>query len=245
MSQASASTVLNPVPRHVAIIMDGNGRWASARFLPRIAGHKRGINSVRTSVEYALEHNIDYLTLFAFSSENWRRPPAEVSYLLSLFENVLEQEIAEICQQHVRLNVIGDIARLSPSLQKAIARSVEKTASHDKLVLTIAVNYGGHWDITQAVSRLMAAGKKPEEVTGDLIRSYLSLGSIPDPDLFIRTGGEQRISNFLLWNLAYTELYFTDTLWPDFTKKAFAKAIDFYLHRERRFGQTSEQVSPS
>ena len=236
----------NPMPQHVAIIMDGNGRWASSRFLPRIAGHKRGLDAVRKAVTYATKHEIPYLTIFAFSSENWRRPPSEVSFLMSLFERALANELARLSAENIRLNIIGDISRFSEKLQAAITSAIEKTANNERLVLTIAVNYGGRWDITQAISRLLADKSiDSSNLTEESIRPYLSLGHLPDPDLFIRTGGERRISNFMLWHLAYTELYFTDILWPDFTESYFDEAIDFYRHRERRFGQTSEQVSSS
>ena len=244
-STQTLDTVLNPMPNHVAIIMDGNGRWASKRFLPRIAGHQKGLSAVRLAVEYALQNQIGYLTLFAFSSENWRRPASEVNALLNLFETVLTQEINEICKQNVKLNIIGDISRFPANLQEAICNAVSKTALHDRLTLNVAVNYGGRWDIAQAISRLLSDPVSVNDITEDKLRPFLSLGDMPDPDLFIRTGGEQRISNFLLWHLAYTELYFTDVLWPDFSKEAFDDAITFYRTRERRFGQTSEQVQPT
>jgi undecaprenyl diphosphate synthase len=247
MNQRSAESeaALNPMPRHVAIIMDGNGRWASKRHLPRVAGHQKGISAVRLAVEYALENQIAYLTLFAFSSENWQRPISEVNALINLFETVLTQELSEICKQHVKLNIIGDISRFPDNLQQAILDAMTKTADHNLLTLNVAVNYGGRWDIVQAISRLIEDRVLATDITEETFRSYLSLGDVPDPDLFIRTGGEKRISNFLLWHLAYTELYFTDILWPDFSKDAFQDAVIFYRQRERRFGKISNQVPPS
>jgi len=231
------------VPNHVAIIMDGNGRWAKKHFLPRIAGHRQGVEVVRNSVIYCLQHNIAYLTLFAFSSENWRRPADEVSLLMHLFVLALQQEVEKLHHNGVRLKVIGDTARFSTELQSLISNSEQKTASNNKLILTIAANYGGRWDILRAVNRM--AKECPEKSgiwTEDDIFPYLSMNYAPEPDLFIRTGGEERISNFLLWQLAYTEFYFTETLWPEFDSAAFDKAITSYQQRERRYGRTSDQL---
>jgi len=227
------------VPRHVAIIMDGNGRWATQRFLPRVAGHKRGRHAVRKAIAYALAHQIGYLTLFAFSSENWKRPVEEVSYLMRLFEAALTEEIAELSQHHVRLKVIGDISRFSDTLQRLIKQAEEKTAAETKLVLTIAANYGGRWDIVQAMQRALLDGISPSALNETTAGHYFSLHDSPAPDLLIRTGGEYRLSNFLLWDLAYTELYFTDTLWPDFDDSTFEQAISFYRQRDRRFGRVT------
>ncbi|NDU85338.1 MAG: di-trans,poly-cis-decaprenylcistransferase [Ferrovum sp.] len=233
------------VPRHIAIIMDGNGRWAKKRFLPRVAGHRKGSEAVRGLVEAAIQRNVSYLTLFAFSSENWRRPEDEVSLLMQLFMHMLEKEVTHLHDAQVRLCVIGDRAPLGERLQNLIQRAEALTQGNSRLTLTLAVNYGGRWDILQAMNRWMEQqpeGAYPPIREQDL-RAYLSLGTIPEPDLFIRTGGEQRISNFLLWQLAYTELYFTQTLWPDFDQRALDEAIAFYQTRERRFGRTSEQCS--
>ncbi|HEY6897225.1 MAG TPA: polyprenyl diphosphate synthase [Rhodocyclaceae bacterium] len=231
------------VPRHVAIIMDGNGRWAKKRFLPRVAGHKRGVETVRSMVKACIERGIEYLTLFAFSSENWRRPKDEVSFLMGLFISALEAEIGKLHDNGVRLRVVGDLAAFEPRLVELIRRGEATTAENTRLTLTIAANYGGRWDILQAVNRLSAeqpqkAGNYGED---DLV-PYLAMAYAPEPDLFIRTGGEQRISNFLLWQLAYTEFFFTDQLWPDFDAAAFDTAIASYRARERRFGRTSEQL---
>ena len=231
------------VPRHVAVIMDGNGRWAKKRFLPRVAGHVKGVELLREMVRACLERGVQYLTLFAFSSENWRRPQDEVTLLMQLFVKALEQEVEKLDRNGVRLRVIGDLAPFEPRLRELISQAEEKTAGNTRLDLTIAANYGGRWDITQAVNQMLAA--QPEKRAGwnegDL-EPHLSMSFAPEPDLFIRTGGEERISNFLLWQLAYTELYFTPTLWPDFDTTEFDKAIVSYQKRERRFGRTSEQL---
>ncbi len=234
---------VSAVPRHVAIIMDGNGRWARKRLMPRVAGHSRGLDSVRAVVRACMERGIEYLTLFAFSSENWRRPADEVSFLMQLFMKSLRKEVARLDENGIRLRVVGDLARFDPELVRAIRESEEKTAKNERLHLSIAANYGGRWDIANAVAALMRA--HPERCDGfseDEIASALSMNFAPEPDLFIRTGGEKRISNFLLWQLAYTELYFTDTLWPDFGADALDQAIASYGGRERRFGRTSEQL---
>lgn len=232
------------MPSHVAVIMDGNGRWAKKRFLPRVAGHVKGVELVREMVRACLERGIQYLTLFAFSSENWRRPQEEVSLLMQLFVKALEQEVEKLDRNGVRLRVVGDLARFEPRLQALIREAEATTQNNTRLDLTIAANYGGRWDIMQAMNRLLADRAPGKNVIeeGDL-DPYLSMNYAPEPDLFIRTGGEQRISNFLLWQLAYTELYFTDTLWPDFDTAEFDKAIASYQQRERRFGRTSEQVT--
>jgi len=224
------------VPRHVAIIMDGNGRWARQRLLPRVAGHRRGVEAVRAAVRASIKRGVEYLTLFAFSSENWRRPADEVSILMDLFLRALEQEVAKLHENGIRFKAVGDLARFPGEAL---------TARNTKLTLTVAANYGGRQDIAQAAQRYFA--EHPERVDGaplppHAFDPYLAMSYAPEPDLFIRTGGEQRISNFLLWQLAYTELYFTDLLWPDFDAAAFDAAIASYRSRERRFGRTSEQV---
>ncbi|MEK6593048.1 MAG: polyprenyl diphosphate synthase [Pseudomonadota bacterium] len=236
--------VTGQVPRHVAVIMDGNGRWAKQRFLPRIAGHKRGAEAVRNIVRACGERGVEYLTLFAFSSENWRRPADEVSFLMQLFVIALQQEVSKLHENGVRFKVIGDLSRFESELVRLIHDAEHLTRDNRRLTLTVAANYGGRWDILQAANRMLR--EKPELAAGfsetDLM-PYLSLNYAPEPDLFIRTGGEQRISNFVLWQLAYTELYFTDLLWPDFDTSALDRAIASYQQRERRFGRTSEQLA--
>jgi len=230
------------VPRHVAIIMDGNGRWAQRRRLPRIAGHRRGAEAVRATVRACADRGISYLTLFAFSSENWRRPAEEVALLLKLFKSALQNEVDKLHANGVRLKVVGDTSRFDPKLRKLIERGEELTAGNRELTLTVAANYGGRWDILQAMSQLLQKNPGVETVDEAAISPYLAMSYAPEPDLFIRTGGEQRISNFLLWQLAYTELYFTESLWPDFDAAALDLAITSYRSRERRFGRTSEQL---
>ena len=234
------------MPQHVAVIMDGNGRWAKKRFLPRVAGHVKGVGLVRGMVRACLERGVHYLTLFAFSSENWRRPQEEVSLLMQLFVKALEQEVEKLDRNGVRLRIIGDLSRFEPHLQELIRKGEEKTAGNTKLDLTIAANYGGRWDIMQAMNRMLAAFPDRREGWQEAdLEPYLSMSFAPEPDLFIRTGGEERISNFLLWQLAYTELYFTPTLWPEFDTVEFDKAIASFQKRERRFGRTSEQLVDS
>lgn len=234
------------VPQHVAVIMDGNGRWAKKRFLPRVAGHVKGVELVREMVRSCLERGIRYLTLFAFSSENWRRPQDEVTLLMQLFVKALEQEVEKLDRNGVRLRVVGDLSRFEPRLQALIREAEARTAGNSALELSIAANYGGRWDIMQAVNRLAASA--PEKLgawTEADLEPHLAMHFAPEPDLFIRTGGEERISNFLLWQLAYTEFFFTPTLWPDFNAAEFDKAIASYQQRERRFGRTSEQLTES
>lgn len=234
------------LPRHIAIIMDGNGRWAKKRFLPRTAGHRAGVTAVRKVVEHCAKKGVEALTLFAFSSENWRRPPQEVSVLMGLFLATLERETDKLHENNVRLRVIGQRAAFAQDLQGRIAAAEELTRENTGLNLVIAANYGGRWDILQAAQRLaeeVAAGTlSPRDITSELLEARLSLTDLPEPDLFIRTGGEQRISNFLLWQLAYTELYFTPTLWPDFDENSLEQALAAYASRQRRFGYTSEQL---
>ena len=234
------------VPRHLAIIMDGNGRWAKRRFLPRVAGHRKGVETVRAVIRAAMERGIEYLTLFAFSSENWRRPAEEVSVLMELFLRALEQEVAKLHQNGIRFRVVGDLARFDAAIREGIAAGEALTAGNARLTLTIAANYGGRWDVAQAARRYFAAHREALAPDAPLdpegLAPYLAMAYAPEPDLFIRTGGEQRISNFLLWQLAYTELYFTELLWPDFDATALDAAIASYRARERRFGRTSEQL---
>lgn len=234
---------VSAAPTHIAVIMDGNGRWARKRFLPRIAGHKRGVETVRELVRQCVKLDVKYLTLFAFSSENWRRPAEEVSFLMGLFVEALDREVIKLHQNNIRFMLIGDRTHFDPKLVRQIEASEALTANNTGLVLTIAANYGGRWDILQAMNKMQNA--KPQlagQYKEEDFQPYLSMNYAPEPDLFIRTGGEMRISNFLLWQLAYTELYFTETLWPDFDEEAFNLAIDSYRKRERRFGRTSEQL---
>ncbi|BBJ22744.1 polyprenyl diphosphate synthase [Candidatus Nitrotoga sp. AM1P] len=235
--------VIPQVPRHIAIIMDGNGRWAKQRYLPRIAGHQRGVETVREIVKACRELGVEYLTLFAFSSENWRRPADEVTFLMQLFLKMLEREVFKLHENNIRLKIIGDRSRFDAKLNQCILDAEQLTTGNASLTLTVAADYGGRWDIMQATQKMLQA--RPDLVGGfneEDLEAYLSMHYAPKPDLFIRTGGEQRISNFLLWQLAYTELYFTDTLWPAFDGEALKLAIQSYYARERRFGRTSEQV---
>ena len=223
--------------------MDGNGRWATRRYLPRVAGHKRGVEAVREAVRACAERGVDYLTLFAFSSENWRRPEEEVSVLMQLFVMVLEQEVAKMHANGIRLRIVGDLSRFDAKLVTLIQKAEAKTARNTRLTLTICANYGGRWDVLQATHALLEA--RPELATSFTeaeLSPYLSMAYAPEPDLFIRTGGEQRISNFLLWQLAYTEMYFTPALWPDFDRTQFEQALDSYVGRQRRFGLTGDQI---
>jgi undecaprenyl diphosphate synthase len=245
MSQPSSTQHIpdtSPVPAHVAIIMDGNGRWATSRYLPRVAGHAKGLDAVRRTVRACAERGITYLTLFAFSSENWRRPPDEVAVLMRLFSNALDREVAKMHDNGIRVKIVGDLQRFDARLRDQIRDAEEKTAANRKLTLTICANYGGRWDLLQAMNRMLAERPGLQSYTESDLSPYLSMAHAPEPDLFIRTGGEQRISNFLLWQLAYTELYFTDVFWPDFNAAALDEAIVSYQRRERRFGRTSAQL---
>ena len=242
----SSTTSVPPVgevPTHVAIIMDGNGRWAKKRFLPRVAGHRKGLEAVRTVIKACVGQNIPFLTVFAFSSENWRRPKEEISFLMDLFVSALQQEVAQLHENRIRLRVVGDLTAFEPRLVALIREAEALTAENSRLTLTIAANYGGRWDILQAVNRMLKTDPgKPGTYGEQDLAPHLSMSYAPEPDLFIRTGGEQRISNFLLWQLAYTEFHFTDVLWPDFGADELGRAIDSYRRRERRFGRTSEQL---
>ncbi|QWE09965.1 polyprenyl diphosphate synthase [Polynucleobacter sp. es-EL-1] len=249
MTQHASSTLVVPevraIPRHVAIIMDGNGRWASKRFMPRVAGHSEGLTAVRKIVQECRRLGVEYLTVFAFSSENWRRPPEEVGFLMKLFLKSLKSEVSRLAENDIALRLIGDLSRFDTAIQEMVEFSEEKTAGCKGLTFTIAANYGGRWDILQAMRQCLASnpGLKPEQVCEELLQPHLSMAYAPEPDLFIRTGGEQRVSNFLLWQLAYTELYFTDVLWPDFDEAELHKAFDWFSQRERRFGRTSAQLA--
>ena len=233
-------------PRHVAIVMDGNGRWAEARRRPRTFGHRAGAKAVRTTVEVCLREGIEALTLFAFSSENWRRPAEEVGALMKLFLNALDREVEELAGYGVRLRFIGERSAFAPELVERMAKAEARTAANDRLAMNVAVNYGGRWDMAhaaQALARKVARGEmSADAIDVDAIAREMSLADQPEPDLFIRTGGDHRISNFLLWQLAYAELYFTDILWPDFDAPAMRAVILDFAGRERRFGMTGQQV---
>jgi len=246
-SSTQAVPATSGAPRHVAIIMDGNGRWATRRMLPRTMGHSKGVQNVRDVARACVQHGIEYLTLFAFSSENWRRPADEVSLLMSLFVKALEREVSTLDKQGVRLHVVGDLTPFEPRLQSLIRQAEARTAHNDRLHMTVAANYGGRWDVLQAMQSMLKAQPElaadPDRIDESALTPHLSMAWAPEPDLFIRTGGEQRVSNFLIWQLAYTELYFTDRFWPDFGEPELHEAIRWYSGRERRFGRTSEQLS--
>ena len=245
MTEFTSSTQAVPeagsVPRHVAIIMDGNGRWAKKRFLPRVAGHRKGVEAVREVVKNCIERGVEYLTLFAFSSENWRRPQEEVTVLMQLFLRALEQEVGKLHNNDIRFKVVGDLSPFDPRIVELIRQGEALTRNNKRLTLTVAANYGGRWDILQAAERCRIEDPLAP-ITEERLSRLLSMDYAPEPDLFIRTGGEQRVSNFLLWQLAYTELFFTEALWPDFDTAAFDAALASYRQRERRFGRTSEQL---
>lgn len=234
------------VPTHIAIVMDGNGRWAKSRLLPRTYGHKKGVDSVRRTIKACDKIGVKYLTLFAFSSENWKRPQEEVNALMSLFMTALESEAKSLAKNGIRLSFIGDIAAFPEKLQAKISQVEELTAGGTNLSMQIAANYGGRWDIVnacrQVVENIDAGNLTADEISEETLSSLISTNDIPDPDLFIRTGGEKRISNFLLWQLAYAELYFTDTLWPDFDAEQLNIAVEAYSTRQRRFGKTGDQI---
>lgn len=243
----TAETEQQNLPKHVAIIMDGNGRWAESKGKHRVFGHKHGVKSLRKAIAFATERKIEALTLYAFSSENWKRPQKEVSMLMELFFSVLGSEVKRLNQHNIKLKIIGDVSGFSERLQKKVAEAEKKTENNSGLVLNVAANYGGRWDITQATKQLARQVEKGElsvdDITEERLNSAVNLHQLPAVDLMIRTGGDHRISNFLLWQLAYAELYFTDVLWPDFDADAFQDAINVFAGKERRFGQTSEQVT--
>ncbi len=249
MSTSDSTLTSASLPRHVAIIMDGNNRWAKQRHLPGLAGHKAGVNSVRQTIEACVEMGIEVLTLFAFSSENWKRPEKEVSGLMELFLISLDREVKKLHRHGIRLNIIGDRSRFSDKLQQRMADAELLTQDNTRLLLNIAANYGGRWDILEAAKQLAkeyASGQIDlDAVDEDRLSQMTSLKGVPDPDLCIRTGGEERISNFLIWQMAYTELYFCDCYWPDFDKNELRKAVENYANRQRRFGKTSDQIEAS
>lgn len=238
---------MNKLPKHVAIVMDGNGRWAKRQCLPRVAGHEAGAESVKQIVKLCSEKKIPILTLFAFSRENWHRPSDEVDHLMHLFLSTLRQDTDSLHKNNIKLKIIGDWNRFSPELRSQIAHSQDLTADNTGLTLVIAANYSGRWDIvnaTKLIAQSVSEGKLAlSDITSEVVNQYIALTDLPEPDLFIRTSGEQRISNFMLWQFAYTELYFCSTLWPDFTKDEFELALEFYASRERRFGLISEQIT--
>jgi undecaprenyl diphosphate synthase len=247
--QASIGTAAQRLPRHVAIIMDGNGRWAHQRSLPRYMGHREGVKAVHRTVEACLKRGIGALTLFAFSSENWRRPRNEVGLLMDLFVRTLRSEVERLDRNGVRMEFIGDRSAFNPKLRSLMDAAERQTADNQAMTLVIAVNYGGRWDLARAAQRLaerVARGElDAKAIDSEALGRELCIAHLPEPDLFIRTGGEQRISNYLLWQLAYTELYFTDLLWPDFNRTAFDQALESFARRQRRFGQTGDQVEQS
>lgn len=234
------------IPRHVAVIMDGNNRWAKKRLMPGVAGHKAGVDAVRAVVETSAEQGIEVLTLFAFSSENWRRPEKEVNALMQLFIVALEREVKKLHKNNIRLIVMGDKSAFQQKIQDLIAGAEQLTADNDRMTLVIAANYGGQWDIAQAAKRIaqdVEAGKlSAEDINEQLFHKYTWLNELPAPDLMIRTGGEERISNFMIWQTAYSEFYFSDALWPDFKQKEYKKALAAFANRVRRFGRTDDQL---
>ena len=232
---------LSLVPHHIAIVMDGNGRWATRRYLPRVAGHKRGVDALRACVRHCGELGVKVLTVFAFSSENWNRPPDEVSGLMELLAVALAREVPQLNVEGVRIQFVGDRSSLSDKVRAGLSQAESATSGNSRLLFNVCFNYGGRWDITQAAARLAADGLP---ITEQSLHGAMALAHVPDPDLLIRTGGEQRISNFMLWQAAYSELYFSDKLWPEFNEGALDAAIADYAQRERRFGKTSAQTRP-
>lgn len=237
---------MSDLPNHIVIVMDGNGRWAKKRLLPRTAGHAAGVKATKKAVEFCVEKGVPALTLFAFSSENWKRPQQEVSSLMELFVSTLQSEVDALHEQNVRMRFIGDCSAFSEKLQSKINQAAGLTENNTGLQLNIAVNYGGRWDVAEAckviAKKIVAGDINADDIDAELIDQYVCIADLPDPDLFIRTGGEKRISNFLVWQLAYTELYFSDVLWPDFDKNEFSSALSWFANIQRRFGKTGEQV---
>jgi undecaprenyl diphosphate synthase len=239
MNEFPLNLPVEKIPRHIAIIMDGNGRWALSRGLPRLAGHKAGTENLRRVIRTTVEFGIKYLTIYAFSTENWGRPPEEVQGLMFILEDVIDRELNELHQEGVQLRHIGRLERLAPSIQEKVLDAMEVTKHNDRLILNIAFNYGGRDEIVQAIQRMMKDGVPPEKVTDELVNHYLYTAGVPDPDLIIRTSGELRVSNFLIWQAAYSEWYVTPTFWPDFDKDEYRRAIETYAHRDRRYGKVS------
>jgi len=241
MADSTLNIPPEKIPRHVAIIMDGNGRWAISRGLPRVAGHKAGTENLRRVIRATVEFGIKYLTIYAFSTENWGRPPDEVQGLMHIVEDVIDRELNELNKEGVQLRHIGRLERLDPKLQKKVLKAIELTRNNDRLVLNIAFNYGGRDEIVQAIQRMMRDGIKPDDVTVDIVNQYLYTAGVPDPDLLIRTSGELRLSNFLIWQGAYSEWYITPTYWPDFDKEEYRRAVESFAQRDRRYGKVSSQ----
>lgn len=245
--RAAAVTHGGPAPRHIAIVMDGNGRWAARRGRRRVVGHRHGLHNAREVVRHCARRGVRYLTLFAFSSENWRRPADEVQLLMGLIQGALETEVDELHKNNIRLRVIGNVAQFKKKLRDSISAAETLTAANDAMHLSVAANYGGHWDLTEACRSIAMAARAgaldPVRLCADTVERFLSTRDLPPPDLFIRTGGEKRLSNFLLWQVAYTELFFSDVLWPDFGAAALEQAIADYNHRQRRYGRTAAQVA--
>lgn len=239
MAETPSKTPLEKVPQHVAMIMDGNGRWALQRGLPRLAGHKAGTENLRRVIRSTVEFGVKYLTIYAFSTENWGRPPEEVKGLMYILEDVIDRELNELNKEGVQLRHIGRLERLAPSIQEKVLDAIDVTKNNDRLILNIAFNYGGRDEIVQAIQRMMKDGVPPEKVTDELVSQYMYTAGVPDPDLIIRTSGELRVSNFLIWQAAYSEWYITPTFWPDFDKEEYRRALESFSHRDRRFGKVS------
>ena len=239
MAKTPSTVPLEKIPQHVAMIMDGNGRWALQRGLPRLAGHKAGTENLRRVIRSTVEFGVKYLTIYAFSTENWGRPPEEVKGLMYILEDVIDRELNELHKEGVQLRHIGRLERLAPSLQEKVLDAIEVTKNNDRLILNIAFNYGGRDEIVQAIQRMMKDDVPPEKVTDELVSQYLYTVGVPDPDLIIRTSGELRVSNFLIWQAAYSEWYITPTFWPDFDKDEYHRALEAFAHRDRRYGKVS------
>ena len=239
MAETPITTPLEKIPQHVAMIMDGNGRWALQRGLPRLAGHKAGTENLRRVIRSTVEFGVKYLTIYAFSTENWGRPPEEVQGLMLILQDVIDHELNELHKEGVQLRHIGRLEKLDPRIQKKVLKAIELTKNNDRLILNVAVNYGGRDEIVQAIQRMMKDGVPPEKVTDELVSQYLYTAGVPDPDLIIRTSGELRVSNFLIWQAAYSEWYITPTYWPDFDKAEYRRALESFAHRDRRYGKVS------
>ena len=243
MTDGSEVKLPAKIPEHVAIIMDGNGRWARSRGLPRMAGHRAGVDNLRRIIEAAVEYGIKYLTIYAFSTENWKRPPAEVKGLINILEDVIDRELKSLNENGVQLRHIGRLEQLKPELQDKVKQAIKMTEKNDRLILNVAWNYGGRDEIVCAIKEMISEGIQPEEITESLVGRYLFTSDSPDPDLIIRTSGEMRVSNFLIWQGAYSEWYATATYWPDFDPEELLEALRVYAQRERRFGRISDKVS--
>ena len=243
MTQTPLSIPADRIPRHVAIIMDGNGRWAIQRGLPRLAGHRAGTENLRRVIRSTVEFGIKYLTIYAFSTENWGRPPEEVQGLMRILEDVIDKELNELHKEGVQLRHIGRLERLAPTLQEKVLDAMDLTKNNDRLIMNIAFNYGGRDEIVQAIQRIIKDGIPAADVTDELVGRYLYTAGVPDPDLIIRTSGELRVSNFLIWQAAYSEWYITPTFWPDFNKEEYRRALETFAQRDRRFGGVSEAVT--